>query len=56
MCRSMEHSGWGEPIHYLHRRAMVDELDPCQNSLGMVTKHGDMNDQNVLVHQDKLSG
>jgi hypothetical protein len=52
----MEHSGWDEPIHYLYRRAILDELDSCQDSLGMVIKHGDMNDQNILVYQDELSG
>jgi Ser/Thr protein kinase RdoA (MazF antagonist) len=35
---------------------MIDDLVPCQNNLGMVIKHGDMNDQNVLVHDNEPSG
>jgi aminoglycoside phosphotransferase (APT) family kinase protein len=56
ICRSIENPGWGSPIPYLQRRAEVDELDPCQENLGMIFKHGDMNEQNVLVNSDELSG
>lgn len=62
--RSIENSGWGDPLHFLLRRAKVDSLlpsiaCPCgDDSLGcLAIRHGDLNPLNVLVDAEgRLTG
>lgn len=62
--RSIENSGWGDPLHFLLRRAKVDSLlpsiaCPCgDDSLGcLAIRHGDLNPLNVLVDDEgRLTG
>lgn len=62
--RSIENSGWGDPLHFLLRRAKVDSLlpsiaCPCgDKSLGcLAIRHGDLNPLNVLVDDEgRLTG
>ncbi|KAM3422718.1 hypothetical protein BST61_g203 [Cercospora zeina] len=46
----------GDPVHFLRRRAAIDELLPHHGIGGMAIKHGDMNALNVLVNHDGLTG
>lgn len=62
--RSIENSGWGDPLHFLLRRAKVDSLLPSiacscgDDSLGcLAIRHGDLNPLNVLVDDEgRLTG
>lgn len=62
--RSIENSGWGDPLHFLLRRGKVDSLlpsiaCPCgDDSLGcLAIRHGDLNPLNVLVDDEgRLTG
>lgn len=62
--RSIENSGWGDPLHFLLRHAKVDSLlpsiaCPCgDDSLGcLAIRHGDLNPLNVLVDDEgRLTG
>lgn len=62
--RSIENLGWGDPLHFLLRRAKVDSLlpsiaCPCgDDSLGcLAIRHGDLNPLNVLVDDEgRLTG
>lgn len=62
--RSIENSGWGDPLHFLLRRAKVDSLLPSiacscgDESLGcLAIRHGDLNPLNVLVDDEgRLTG
>lgn len=62
--RSIENPGWGDPLHFLLRRAKVDSLlpsiaCPCgDDSLGcLAIRHGDLNPLNVLVDDEgRLTG
>lgn len=62
--RSIENSGWGDPLHFLLRRAKVDLLLPSiaclcgDDSLGcLAIRHGDLNPLNVLVDDEgRLTG
>lgn len=62
--RSIKNSGWGDPLHFLLRRAKVDSLlpsiaCPCgDDSLGcLAIRHGDLNPLNVLVDDEgRLTG
>lgn len=62
--RSIENSGWGDPLHFLLRRAKVDSLLPSiacscgDDCLGcLAIRHGDLNPMNVLVDDEgRLTG
>lgn len=62
--RSIENSGWGDPLHFLLRRAKVDSLLPSiacscgDDSLCcLAIRHGDLNPMNVLVDDEgRLTG
>lgn len=62
--RSIENPGWGDPLHFLLRRAKVDSLLPSvacscgDDSLGcLAIRHGDLNPLNVLVDDEgRLTG
>ncbi|KAL9533211.1 hypothetical protein SMMN14_03460 [Sphaerulina musiva] len=62
--RSIENSGWGDPLRFLLRRAKVDSLLPSvacscgDDSLGcLAIRHGDLNPLNVLVDDEgRLTG
>lgn len=62
--RSIENSGWGDPLHFLLRRAKVDSLLPSiacscgDDSLCcLAIRHGDLNPLNVLVDDEgRLTG
>lgn len=62
--RSIENPGWGDPLHFLLRRAKVDSLLPSiacscgDESLGcLAIRHGDLNPMNVLVDDEgRLTG
>lgn len=62
--RSIENPGWGDPLHFLLRRAKVDSLlpsiaCPCgDDCLGcLAIRHGDLNPLNVLVDDEgRLTG
>lgn len=62
--RSIEKSGWGDPLHFLLRRGKVDSLlpsiaCPCgDDCLGcLAIRHGDLNPLNVLVDDEgRLTG
>jgi hypothetical protein len=56
ICRALRSEGWGDPVHLLRRRALIDEMLPSQGSVGMAIKHGDLNALNVLVNDDGLTG
>nr|POE54898.1 hypothetical protein CFP56_64571 [Quercus suber] len=55
--RSLHNDGWGDPFHYVQRRARVGELLPLRADDGRLrVKHGDMNALNILVNDGELSG
>lgn len=62
--RSIENPGWGDPLHFLLRRAKVDSLLPSvacscgDDSLCcLAIRHGDLNPLNVLVDDEgRLTG
>lgn len=62
--RSIENLGWGDPLHFLLRRAKVESLLPSiacscgDDCLGcLAIRHGDLNPLNVLVDDEgRLTG
>lgn len=54
--RSIENTGWGDPMHFLRRRSKVEELIPSHGGHRMAIEHGDTNAMNVLFHENGLSG
>lgn len=54
--RSATTSGWGDVVHLIQRRAVIDRLVPGQTSLKLAIKHGDLNPLNVLVNECGLTG
>lgn len=56
ICRCSTNLGWGDPIHFLRRRAWARELVPPRSNLHTAIRHGDVNALNVLVDEDGLTG
>ncbi|KAK3045707.1 hypothetical protein LTR09_012741 [Extremus antarcticus] len=56
ICRSMQSSGWGHPISFVLRRAILDSLVPREDCPWRAVRHGDMSALNVLMNDDGLSG
>lgn len=55
--RSIENfPSWGDPRHFLSRRAQLIELVPSADNTITAIKHGDMNAWNTLIDKGNLSG
>ncbi|KAI0098289.1 kinase-like domain-containing protein [Nemania sp. FL0031] len=54
--RSLGDSGWGDPIHFLHRRTMIRHIVPDHGNTMTALKHGDLNAWNVLVDETGFTG
>lgn len=54
--RSLQGAGWGDPIHFLHRRMIIHNHVPEKDDTATAPKHGDLNAWNVLVDTSGFTG
>ncbi|KAJ0160434.1 hypothetical protein CTA2_7971 [Colletotrichum tanaceti] len=54
--RSIDGTGWDDPIHFLRRGKIAQDLVPKHDDTETAPKHGDLNAWNVLVDTAGLTG
>lgn len=54
--RCLTNEGWGDPIHFLARRAQIDSLIPNTDDDTMAIKHGKLSAFKVLATDHGISG
>lgn len=54
--RSLTNTGWGDPIHFLSRRAKIDSIVPVSDDTALAIRHAYLNAWDIIVNDNGISG